>query len=233
VFSLVFALGILITGCGVTEKKVQESEARINALAEKGVHDTILTEPRVLLTQVKACKMSGNSRDLKKYNDSMLVLLDKAEAWYNGKMTEFKPQVDALHKALTEKKAGLTGLHLKFADSIFADIDSYISKKWLLQANVQLKKFEELFPKLLEDEAHAKKIRPKVTGTWTSTETPMSKALNAVWKRRYTFNKDGTIKTHEKKKGKSQVDLIEDWEFFSAPGRPIQPFRWWTARKNG
>ncbi len=213
---LIFTASSIFVGCGIGDKKIAESKDRITALGDKGVHDTMLTVPKVLLEQVKACKMSGNTRSCKKYNDSMLVLLDQVEAWYDSKMVEFKPVVDSLHTALTAKKKDITGLHLKAADSIFTIIDSLISKNWLLQAQYKLNEFVDIFTILLDNEEKARKLRPKIIGKWKSVETPMDKNLKFVWVRDYNFLKDGSIKTHEKKKGKSQIDLIEDWEFYSS-----------------
>lgn len=210
------ALCIILVGCGVSDKDIKGYESRVTTLENKGVPDTMLTVPKVLIEQVKACKMSGNTRSCKKYNDSLVVLLGQVEAWYASKMEEFKPFVDSMHSALTAKKKDLTGMHLRAADSIFVIVDSFISQNWLLQAKHKLTEFADIFTILLDNEEKAKKVRPKIIGRWKSVETPMDKNLKFVWTRNYNFLKDGTVKTHEKKKGKSEVGLIEDWEFYSS-----------------
>ncbi len=213
----VLSLLLFLSSCSnVSDKKLKVTEDRINTLESKGVPDTMLTVPRVLMAQIKACKMSGNMRMCNKYNDSMNLLVDNVETWLGAKMEENRPFIDSLHKELTTQKEKLTGLHIKAVDSIFVIIDSFISQNWLLQARHKLVELNTLFPIFLENEAKAKKFRPKIIGVWKSVETPMDKSLNAVWKRIFNFQKDGTVKTRESKKGKSQVNLIEDWEFVSS-----------------
>jgi len=50
---------LMIAGCGVTSKKMDDAEKRIAMLSQQGGSDSMLTDARVLLVQIKTSKQYG------------------------------------------------------------------------------------------------------------------------------------------------------------------------------
>lgn len=205
----------LFYGCGVDQKQLDDAENRIKVLEQKGIPDSILSAPKVHLYQSRASLKIGNSGHAKKSADSLFLALDKIENEYQENLDALKPQVESLLQTVKQKKENLTGMHLQVADSVEAVVNSYLDKKWYLQAHTAAKQLDSLIPQLLQDEEKAKKIRSTLTGTWLSQRVPEQNTFKAIETRKYTFNSNGQLHTVEKMKGQTYEDLKEDWEFIS------------------
>ncbi len=212
------AVFLSIIGCGVSKRALEDAEKRINALSEKGVPDSSLSRAKVFLYQAKDAKQRGNVGLAKMSADSMRILIAQAEAMYEDNMNRLKPWIQQQKQHISQATAHLTGLQKKHADSLMGVIDSFIAMNWLLQAEAHINEFIDYIPKLKSDEERVEELRPRVPGTWTCTQRTkhtQDKNVNAVEYKIFTFNRDGSVKLVEKKRGQSTPYFKEDWEFQS------------------
>jgi hypothetical protein len=207
----------VIAGCGVSGKKLNAAEQRIALLQQKGVPDSLLTEARVLLVQSRTAKQLGNGIGAKSQYDSLEKLLATAEASYGATTGQLKPGIEAMRKSIADKKLTLTGAHLKEADSLLALLDATIAKNDWQSAKEVAAMVDTAVNSLLKNEVTAKEIKPKVVGTWTSTEVIKNKEekSNAVEKKSFTFAPDGKLDITEERNGQTNEALKEDWKFES------------------
>ena len=204
------AVCVVYVGCG-KKQSLEDADARIKALVEKGVPDSLLSEAKVFLFQANAAKASANTGVLRKTRDSLFIYLEQAEAWYEASMQQFKPQVDKLLAAVKERKAKLTGQQLMAADSMMAIIDSFVAQNWLLQAKEKLSLLDTMMIQLVKDEEMAAKFKKRLIGTWVGEQVPESSKYKAVDRRKYRFNSDGTLYVLESMKGQTEEFLKDDW----------------------
>jgi len=141
--------------------------------------------------------------------------LTRLEAWFQQALESTKPELKAARAAVDSQKAELTGLHLRAADSMLTRVDSLEDAGRILQARATLAKVEAMLPALHESQKKATKLKGRVVGIWREVARPDAAGATSVEIRTYTFGKDGSLKTSEKKKGKSNVGLKEDWAFES------------------
>ena len=127
------SVGTVMTGCG-KKASVEEVEARMNVLTEKGIPDSVLANLKVYIYNIRSGQKVNNFTIVKKYSDSMRVAIVKAEEWYANALETTKPYLESLRKSIVERKSNLTGLHLLTADSILNIADS-LEKSifWFLQ----------------------------------------------------------------------------------------------------
>jgi hypothetical protein len=133
-------------------------------------------------------------------------------------MKRLKPWIDDQKQRISQETSALTGLHKKHVDSVVAVIDSFISIKWLLQAESVINKFVGYIPKLKSDEQRAEELRPRIVGRWTciqETKHAEDKTVHAIEKKVFEFSPDGNVTLTEKKEGKSTPYFKEDWMFVS------------------
>jgi hypothetical protein len=207
----------MIAGCGVSGKKLNAAEQRIATLQQKGVPDSLLTEARVLLVQSRTAKQLGNGMGAKSQYDSLEKLLATAEASYGATTGQLKPGVEAMRKTIADKKLNLTGTHLHEADSLLAFLDAIIARCDWQSAKEEAAMIDIAMNSLLKNEQTAKEIKPKVIGTWTSTESIKNKEekSNAVEKKSFSFAPDGKLDIIEERNGQTNETLKEDWKFES------------------
>jgi hypothetical protein len=146
------AAGSALTGCGVTQKKIESYEAQLKSLETKGVPDSILSSVRVYLSQIISGKKSSLGTVVRTSSDSVQHYLAAAEKWYESTVQIAKPRVDSLVKVFTSKKDMLSGLQLREADSQLAIVDSFSKLSWHMQAQKQAELLDTLMPQLLRDE---------------------------------------------------------------------------------
>jgi len=214
ILPLSFALFIVLNGCGVSQKKLDEAESRIKALGATGIPDSLLSDAKLFLFKTKGAKKTGNTAIAKRNMDSMMVYIERAEAESEATMNKLKPYVDSMRISIKKRKEGLSGLHLKYADSIITFIDSYADKGWLRQAKDKCIMIDSMLPRLHNDEKLANKVRPKLLGSWFSSRVP-EKRYKALETRKFTFHKDGKFESVEQMKGQTHEFLKEDWKFLS------------------
>jgi hypothetical protein len=144
--------------------------------------------------------------------------LAKAESIYRDHISNLKPSIDSLRAILLSARTTYNGLELKKFDSLMGVIDSLVRIDWLLQANTRAQAMVGMIPQFNFDSERSKELRDRVPGEWVCaniTKSAENKAVNAVEKKIFTFNRDGTGKLVENKKGQSGPYLKEDWEFVS------------------
>lgn len=214
--SLLLVAGLAVN-CG---KKGPTMEERIKALEEKGVPDTILADIKVYLYNVTSLAKTGQGGKARTYRDSLKNGLAAAEAWYDQTMTANKPIIDNLYKSFTERKATLTGLPLRDADSLIKIADSLIAKNWLIAARTKLEQFDTIMGILVRNETTAKELRKKLVGTWKDVHIVRPNEdegykFKATETRVYKFGADGSFEGQEEMHGQTTPFMKEDWKFIS------------------
>jgi hypothetical protein len=208
----------LVAGLALTcEKKGPTFEQRIKALSDNGAPDSILSNAKIYLSNVRNLNRSVQNG---KYKDSLKTSLAAAEAWYGKAMTESKAYIESTRKTIMDKKAQLSGLALKDCDKLLLTADSLVKINWLIPARAEFEKIDAAMPALLESQKKAAELRPKIIGTWKDVhvEHPQEEE-NAKYKalitRIYTFGKDGSFSGSEEKHGQTYQYMKEDWKFLS------------------
>jgi hypothetical protein len=213
----VLLLAGLIVSCGPKGPTIEE---RIKALEDKGTPDSVLADIKVYLYQVTSAQKTSMMGKARTYKDSLKNGIVAAEAWYEQAMQANKPIIDQLHKSFVDRKATLSGLPLKDADSLLAIADSLIAKNWLVQARTKLEQFDTIMGILVANEAKAKEIRPKIIGTWRDVhflQAPEESGMRFHAKeiRVFRFGADGSFESSEERHGQTTPFLKEDWKFIS------------------
>lgn len=214
---IIVFFALLFAGCG---KKGPGAEARIKALEEQGVPDSVLSSVKVYLYNVTTLGKTGQMGKVRKYKDSLKAGIAAAEAWYEKAMQENKIFIDSLRPTLDKRKTELTGLPLKDYDSMLAVADSFVALNWLVQARTEFEKCDEAMGVFLKNQERAEQIRPKLYGTWTDVHVvrPASEDggnYKATEKKVFTFKKDGSFKAIESMNGQTTPYMKENWEFQS------------------
>lgn len=218
ILSFCFIVFLVIAGCSVSKKALNDAEKRIEALKSKGVPDSSLSRAKVFLYQATDAKMRGNRGLSRLSADSMRILIAQAESQYKDDMNRLKPWIASKKNFIANETKNLTGLHKKHLDSLMGVIDSYITINWLLQAEAHIKGLINYLPKLKSDEERAAELRTRIPGTWICSQVTKhseDKSVRAVEKKIFSFSGNGTTKLIENKKGKSTPYFKEDWEFVS------------------
>ena len=211
---MIAAFCVGMAGCG-GGGDLDAAEQRIKALEAQGAPDSVLSKPKVFLYNARTAKSMGNSGQLRRNGDSLMIFLEKAEDQMAGSVEMLKPVVDSLRQAIGERMRKLTGIHKGVADELVTVVDSFIEKGWVLQAREKARELDGALVQLLADEEHAQKIRPRIPGYWTGSQVWKSGPINAVRQTSYQFKRDGTVRVVDVKKGRSEEYLKEDWKFVS------------------
>ena len=144
--------------------------------------------------------------------------LASVEANFKETVNRLMPVIDSLRSVIRATRSGLTGLQLKKIDSMMVPVDSLLAMKWYLAAHTKAQEIGSLIPQFNKDEERVKELRSILPGEWVCTNITKSKeekGVNAVEKKVFTFNRDGSVLLEENKKGQSGPFLKEDWEFKS------------------
>jgi|WetSurMetagenome_2_1015567.scaffolds.fasta_scaffold117582_2 hypothetical protein len=210
-------LGSLFIGCGVTTKKLNDAEKRINTLTQNGMPDSLLTDARVLLVQIKTSKQYGGGASPQKLYDSAMTILSNAEMTYVNSTQKTKPVVEALRNTFDAKKQSLTGAQLQEAERLIKDADSCIKMNKWPEAKMKCEMIDTALNALIKDERTAAEIKAKLTGTWLETVKTKNKQEKAdfVEKKSFTFSPDGKVDIVEERTGQTNEALKEDWKFQS------------------
>jgi len=220
-FAVALSLSVitLLCGCSVSQRTLDDAQSRIDALKAKGVPDSSLSTALVYLYQAKDAKQRGNKGLASLSADSMRILIAQAEALYSENLVKMKPEIDSLTFIINKAKAELSGLQVKKLDSAMKVVETFNQKNWIYQVESNLKTIvANMLPQLKFNEARVKELRGRIVGEWVctnKTKNDENKAINAVEKKVFMFNKDGSAKLVETKKGQSSPVLKEDYEFNS------------------
>jgi hypothetical protein len=209
---------ILLGGCSVSQRAIDDAQKRINELKAKGVPDSSLSDAVKYLYGASYAKQKDEKTMARKSMDSARILIAQAEALYLENAVRMKPYTDSVVAVLSKARGEFTGLQLKKLDSAMTVIDSFVKKTWIYQIEDNSKKAIDFLPMLRFSEARAKELKERLPGEWVCTNVTKSdadKSVNAVEKKIFIFNKDGKVKLVETKKGQSAKNLKEDWEFQS------------------
>lgn len=209
---------ILVAGCSVSQRSIDDAQRRINELKAKGVPDSSLSDAVKYLYGATYAKEKDDKTLARKSLDSARILIAQSEALYTENAARLKPFTDSLLAALTKARSEFTGMQLKSLDSALAVINAFVNKNWIYQIEDNCKKCVAMLPTLKFNEERAKELKVRLPGEWVCTNQTKSdadKTINAVEKKIFTFNKDGKVTLVETKKGQSAKNLKEDWEFQS------------------
>lgn len=218
---MVFALSViaLISGCSVSQRVLDDAQRRIDALKAKGVPDSSLSTAMVYLYQARDCNQRGNKGLARLSADSMRILIAQSEALYSENLIKLRPTVDSLIFIINKAKSEMSGLQAKKLDSAMKVIEMFSQKNWIYQVEANAKAVvADMLPQLKFNEARAKELRDRVLGEWVCTNVSKNsenKAINAVEKKVFAFNRDGSAKLVETIKGQASPVLKEDVEFDS------------------
>jgi hypothetical protein len=215
---LALSVIVLLGGCSVSQRKLDDAQRRINDLKAKGVPDSSLSDAVKYLYGATYAKEKDDRTVARKSIDSAQILIAQAEALYAENSVRLKPYTDSLIAVLSRAKGEFTGLQLKKVDSALAVIDLFSQKNWIYQIEDNCNKAIASLPTLRFNEARAKELKGRLPGEWVFTDIAKSdadKQINAMEKKSFSFFKDGKVKLVETKKGQSAKNLKEDWEFQS------------------
>lgn len=209
---------VSIVACGVSDKFLQQAETRINNLKSMGMPDSALSSIKVFLYQAKDSKQRGHTGAAREAADSLKINLTRAESEYKEIVSQKQSSLNSLRSTINQARNDLNGLALKKVDSLMVPVDSFANMKWYLQAYNLAKDISDRIPEFKENMEKANSLKGKIPGKWVCTQVTKSKenkAIHAVEKKIFTFNRDGSAKLIENKKGQSGPYLKEDWEFIS------------------
>jgi hypothetical protein len=212
------ALAAILVGCsGASKSKMNEIQSKIKALTDKGTPDIVLTNVKVFQYNVASAQKINNAGDARRYTDSMIAAIAAAEKWYADAMVQDKAYLDSKGAELKGRKAKLTGLTLRAADSIYAIIDSFTNINWLVPARAKMMKLDSIMPDLEKCEIKTAENIKKLTGKWVDARWVQPEEVKFKYydKRVYTFNKDGKYEGDESRKGQTSEFFKEDWQFLS------------------
>ncbi len=209
---------VSMVACTVSDKTLENGQQRIDALKAIGMPDSLLAQAKIYLCQAKDEKKRNNNSVSVKAADSLEIVLKQLESSYKSDLTNLSSQIESMRSQVNEIRSQVTGLQAARIDSMMHVVDSFVNIKWYPDALTKIKIVVTALPQIKLDEQKAAEIKGKVAGTWTCTNTTKhseDKTVNAVEKKIFIFNKDGTCKLIENKKGKSGPFLKEDYEFIS------------------
>jgi hypothetical protein len=210
---------IMVAGCSVSQKAIDDAQKRIDLLKAKGVPDSSLSEAVKYLYGASYAKQKDEKSTAHRSLDSARILIAQAEALYSENMVKMKPFTDSLVGVLTNAKTRFTGMQAKKIDSAMGVVSDFMAKNWIYQVEDNARKAVRMITQLTFNEDRAKEVKDRLPGEWVCTNVTKSeadKAINAVEKKIFTFFKDGKAKLVETKKGQSSKNLKEDWEFQSS-----------------
>ena len=209
---------VSMVACSVSEKSLESGQARIDALKAQGMPDSLLSQAKIYLCQARDEKKRNNNSVSVKAADSLKIILTQLESSYKTDLSNLSSQIEAMRSQVNEERSQVTGLQVVRIDSMMHVVDSFVNIKWYPDALAKIKKVIADLPQIKIDEQKAAEIKGKVGGTWICTNVTKhseDKTVNAVEKKTFIFNNDGSCKFIENKKGKSGPFLKEDYEFIS------------------
>jgi len=215
-FTLVMIL-LLLAGCQSFESTATNVQERLSVLEEKGLPDSLISPIRMSLIAAQGDRRRNRNSDANKNIQKALDAVKNAEEHLERSLTDKKPQVIAKRNELARRaESDFTGLHKKDADSLIAKIDSLLGISFVFQAERVAQQFERDYARMRTAQATADSIRPRVPGTWVFTDTTKhahDKNVNAIERKTFVFNRNGTATLTEEKSGQSAPNLREQWRF--------------------
>ncbi|HEX3019684.1 MAG TPA: hypothetical protein VHP36_05255 [Chitinispirillaceae bacterium] len=220
VFHLISLTAIMvITGCGgVSQKSLDVAKKRIDDLKTQGIPDSMLSMAKVYLAQAVYSKDKGKTPDAQKAAAEMEKQLSEVENYYKNSVSNLLPSIESLKRQIKAAREEFSALQGKKIDSMLAVVDSFVGIKWYLQANTTAQEIISRIPQFRDDQKKANEIIKKIPGEWVCTnhiKGTENKEINALEKKIFSFDKKGSVKLVENKKGRSGPYLKEDYEYRS------------------
>jgi hypothetical protein len=208
---------VSMVACSVSDKTLTSGQNRIDALKAQGMPDSLLSPAKLLIRQATDEK-TRNPQIANKAADSLKVVLTQLEASFKSIVPQLQADIESMRAQISQVRSQLSGMQVTKVDSMMRKVDSLVDLKWYPDAAAKIMVIVSMLPQLKIDEQKSSEIKGKVTGTWTCTNVTKhseDKTVNAVEKKIFILNSDGTCKFIEKKQGKSGPFLKEDYEFVS------------------
>ncbi len=210
---------IALTGCGgVSQKTLDQAQKRIDNLKAQGIPDSLLSMAKVYLAQAVISKDKGKTPDAQKAAVELEKQLTEVENYYKNNVSNLLPSIESLKSQIKSARDDFSALQAKKIDSMTNVVDSFVGIKWYLQAHTTAQEIVNRIPQFREDQKKANEIIRKIPGEWVCTnhiKGTENKEINAIEKKIFSFDKKGTVKLVENKKGRSGPFLKEDYEYRS------------------
>lgn len=210
---------VVLAGCGgVSQKNLDQAQKRIDDLKAQGIPDSLLSMAKVYLAQAIISKDKGKSPEAKKAADELEKQLSEVEKYYKDHVSNLLPSIESLKSQIKSAREEFSALQAKKIDSMVNVVDSFVNIKFYLQANNTAQEILARIPQFREDQKKANEIIRKIPGEWVCTnhiKGTENKEINAIEKKIFTFDKKGSVKLTENKKGRSGPYLKEDYEYRS------------------
>jgi hypothetical protein len=216
-FSLasVVLCAFVLSGCGVTDGKLNDANQRIDKLVKQGAPDSVVESAKMLVLNIRSALKYGGSIDPQKQYDSLIAMLDKTEVAYAHTTNSLKPVIMEQRTGFDAKLQALTGMQHIEAQKIIGKLDSLINANKWPEAQKQCALADTALQSLVIDEQRAQAIKPKLAGTWTGSEHITENGANAMEKTVFVFGKDGTADVTEEHKGVNSETNKSEWKFHS------------------
>lgn len=208
---------VSMVACSVSDKTLTSGQNRIDALKSQGMPDSLLSPAKLLIRQATDEK-TRNPSIANKAADSLKTVLTQLEASFKSIVPQLQADIESMRAQVAQVRSQVTGMQVAKIDSMMRVVDSVNNLKWYPDAAAKMKVLVSVLPQFKMDEQKSKEIKGKVTGTWTCTNVTKhseDKTVNAVEKKIFILNRDGTCKFIEQKQGKSGPFLKEDYQYIS------------------
>jgi hypothetical protein len=219
--SLIKLLGLTaivsMVACSVSDKTLTAGQNRIDALKAQGMPDSLLSPAKLLIRQATDEK-TRNPSIANKAADSLKKVLTQLELSFKSTIPQLQSEIESMRAQITQTRSQVTGMQVAKIDSMMRIADSLNNLKWYPDAAAKMRSVVAALPQLQQDEQKAAEIKGKVAGTWTCTNVTKHSedpTVNAVEKKIFILNRDGTCKFIEQKQGKSGPFLKEDYQYIS------------------
>jgi hypothetical protein len=209
-------IALLLFGCGVSDKKIDLAKKRIDAIAATGIGDSLLTTARVYVAQAETMKKIGNGIGAKANYDSAIICIQKAEGMNAEGKAQIKPWLDSLKTSMEQRKAVLTGISLRYADSLLGLVTTAMTSNSLLDAKKYAQELDALIPSMIADKKRGEELKPKIVGTWTGTNKVEGEGASGSEKHQYVFANDGKAVVTDERQSQTNPRFKEDWKFISS-----------------
>ncbi len=210
---------VVLTGCGgVSQKTLDQAQKRIDNLKTQGIPDSLLSMAKVYLAQAIISKDKGKAPEAKKAANELEKQLTEVEKYYKDNVSNLLPSIESQKSQIRSAREEFSALQAKKIDSMINVVDSFLNIKFYLQANNTAQEILKSIPQFREDQKKADEIIKKIPGEWICTnhiKGTENKEINAIERKIFTFDKKGSVRLVENKKGRSGPFLKEDYEYRS------------------
>lgn len=213
VLAVVALAAVVSVGCA-KKVSVDEGEAKVRELAEKGVPERDMSDLKMYIFQMKTAQKTGNGSMFKIYQDSLTTALAAFEARMADILANAGPFMDSLRRACDAKIALLKGLHLEEAEKGKGPVDSLMAiESQKLYARNRLEAWALDLDTLVTLQKVADSLRGEFVGVWVMEKESPDKRFKLNERKEIYMNKDGTLMVKEGRKGKLDNVSSEDWAF--------------------